>query len=57
MKTKKKLVTYDTSLEGLEEEKLFQQRAELNKDREATVDANVAKFMKSKKVIVFDKLV
>lgn len=56
MKSKKKLINYDLSLDGIEEEKLFQNKSELNRDREATVDANIAKFMKSKKVISFDKL-
>jgi len=54
MKSTKRLITYETGT-NTEEEKLFQQQ-DLGKDREIVLDANIAKFMKSRKVTDFETL-
>ena len=51
MKSTKRLITYESGINN-EEERLFQQQ-DLGKDREIVLDANIAKFMKSKKVTDF----
>ena len=54
MKSTKRLITYETITMD-EEEKLFQQQ-DLGKDREIVLDANIAKFMKSRKVTDYTTL-
>ena len=54
MKSTKRLITYEAVTMN-EEQKLFQQQ-DLGKDREIVLDANIAKFMKSRKVADFETL-
>ncbi len=54
MKSSKRLITYELGTSN-EEEKLFQQQ-DLSKDREIVLDANIAKYMKSRKVTDFETL-
>jgi hypothetical protein len=54
MKSAKRLISYETGGSS-EEEKLFQQQ-DLSKDREIVLDANIAKFMKSRKITDFETL-
>lgn len=52
---RKGIISYDVG-QSAEEEKLFQQH-DLGKDREIVLDANIAKYMKSKKVVDFETLI
>ena len=56
MKSKKRIVQYDAIPDFDEEEQIFQKN-ELGRDREFALDANIAKLMKSKKVLSFDRMV
>lgn len=57
MKSKKRIIQYDGLVEDQEEELKLFQKNELGKEREYTIDANIAKLMKSKKVLGFDKII
>lgn len=54
MRSVKRLITYEAGINN-EEQRLFQQQ-DLGKDRQIVLDANIAKFMKSRKVTDFQTL-
>ena len=57
MKSRKIKIQYDGLNEDQEEEQQLFQKNELGKEREYTIDANIAKLMKSKKILGIDKII